>query len=355
MKNVWMILMILLIMTGCSKGEVIKSKSASEKSVEKSEDIQSENNYTEKNEKENRAVSEESNSEPVEEDTSKELTKEELKLSEEEADLSMIIKDYIFSDSNHRYLTQDEVKGLSKEDFRIARNEIYARHGRKFNAQDLQEYFNSKTWYQGTIAPEEFDESWLNSYEKENIQLLIKAEETAGAADLPTAPSKEIIDRYGYENGYSVLSFQIKAGTLKDCGEYYQVDAVYRQGIEAPANLSEGSRITLVFNELTGETKTLVYRDGYFYSESSENPYQDYYYHSSANGDTVVLYEGSDDRVEKPIYEGKLYIRKDATDEVAIMNQTEPVTKEKLNQGDWYNGVYFDQKGYVVRLVYYGD
>lgn len=350
MKKVWMILVIVLIMTGCSKGEVMKSKSVPENSVEESEE-----KYTEKDEKENEAVSEELSSEHIQEDTSKELTEEETESVEEETNRSMIIQDYIFPDSNHRYLTYDDIMGLPKKEFRIARNEIYARHGRKFNAQDLQEYFNSKTWYQGTVSPEEFDEAWLNIYEKENIQFLIKFEETASTDDLPEAPSKEIIDRYGYENGHSVLSFQIKEGTLKDCGEYYQVDAVYRQGIEAPANLSEGSQVTLVFNELTGETKTLVYRDGYFYSADANNQYDQYYYHSSSNGDTVVLYQDSDDRVEKPIYEGKLYIRKDATDEVAIINQVEPVTKEKLNREDWYNGVYFDRKGYVMRLVFYGD
>ena len=41
----------------------------------------------------------------------------------------------------------------------IARNEIYARHGRKFNDSELQAYFNSKSWYKGTVNPEDFSTS----------------------------------------------------------------------------------------------------------------------------------------------------------------------------------------------------
>lgn len=336
--------MVFALMTGCSQGN--------ERNFEdKTSTAESKENAAEEDLKEAEESSEVLSSEGIQENESKET--ESFKETEEVNDTA-VLKDYIVPDSSSRYLRLDEVKNLSKEEFRIARNEIYARHGRKFNSKDLQDYFNHKSWYQGTVEPEQFDEGWLNDYEKENIQLLTKAEETASFADLPEAPSKPIIDRYGYEDGYSVLSFRIKEGTLKDCGEYYQVDAVYRQRIEAPANLSDGSEVTLVFNELTGETKTLVYREGYFYF--TEKGYQyEYYCLPSSDGNMVVLYEGSDDRVDKPVYEGKLYIRKDATDEVAIMNQIEPVTEEILNRDNWYNGVYFDQKGYVTRLVFYGD
>ena len=267
--------------------------------------------------------------------------------------------EYILQESNTRYLSEEDLRNRSKEELKIARNEIYARHGRKFQAQDLQNYFDGKTWYQGTIEPADFSESLLNDFEKKNIKLIQKAEETAKSypelSGLPDAPSKEIIDRYGYENGYSVLSFHIKEGTLKDCGEYYQVDATYQQGIEAPADLKEGDQVTLTFDELTGETRTLIFRDNHFCPLDSDSYYDGFYYHPSSNGKSVVLYHDSDDRMDKPVYEGKLYIRKDATDEVDIVRQVQPITKEILGRENWYNGVYFDQKGYVTRLVYYGD
>lgn len=262
--------------------------------------------------------------------------------------------EYLISDSNIRYLTWDDIKEMSADELRFARNEVYARYGRKFQSQDLQDYFNSKAWYNGTIEANDFNEGILNEYEKANIQFLMDAESAAGLPGLAEAPSKEMIDRYGYEQGYSVLSFDLVPGTAADRGEYYEVDAVYKQGIEAPGNLGYGDQVTLVFDELTGEKRTLVYREGGLYSVGEAYEEQ-FYYSPSADGSPVVLYQYSDDRVEKPIYRGELYIRKDATSEVAIMNEKHSVTREELANGGWYNGVYFDSKGYVVRLVFYGD
>ena len=39
------------------------------------------------------------------------------------------IRDYILPDSSSRILSDSEVSGLSKEELRLARNEIFARHG----------------------------------------------------------------------------------------------------------------------------------------------------------------------------------------------------------------------------------
>lgn len=84
--------------------------------------------------------------------------------------------DYILPDSDSQYITDDDLYDLSESECKIARNEIYARHGRKFNDASLQEYFDSKDWYEGTIEPEEFDESVLNKYEKKNVKTIAKYE-----------------------------------------------------------------------------------------------------------------------------------------------------------------------------------
>ena len=83
---------------------------------------------------------------------------------------------YIIEESNTRKLTESEVSGLTKDELRLARNEIYARHGLMFQADDLQEYFGRQSWYNPTIPSGQFDENILNSYEKENLQLLQKLE-----------------------------------------------------------------------------------------------------------------------------------------------------------------------------------
>ena len=84
--------------------------------------------------------------------------------------------EYKCPDSNVRYLTDADLESFSKEDCKIARNEIYARHGRKFNDEFLQEYFNSCSSYNGTIEPDNFSDDVLNDYEKANLELIISYE-----------------------------------------------------------------------------------------------------------------------------------------------------------------------------------
>ena len=79
---------------------------------------------------------------------------------------------YMIEGSDYRYLDRAELAYFTMEELRIARNEIYARHGRMFNDSSLQNYFNSKAWYYPTIPASSFDESVLNQYEKANINLI---------------------------------------------------------------------------------------------------------------------------------------------------------------------------------------
>ena len=76
--------------------------------------------------------------------------------------------DYILPNSNSAYLTETDISALSKEQLRLARNEIYARHGYIFNADDLKSYFSAKSWYKESIAANDFNDSMLNDYEIKN-------------------------------------------------------------------------------------------------------------------------------------------------------------------------------------------
>lgn len=80
--------------------------------------------------------------------------------------------EYIFPDMDTRYLTQDEVSKLSLQAVCYAKNELYARHGRKFLSQELKDYFNDKTWYEGTVDPDSFSPGVFNTYENDNLLLL---------------------------------------------------------------------------------------------------------------------------------------------------------------------------------------
>ena len=80
--------------------------------------------------------------------------------------------EYIFPYSDSQYLTDSDLWSMSSEELRIARNEIYAIHGRMFKDQALQNYFNSKSWYIPSVRPEDFNEQWLNEYEKANAKFI---------------------------------------------------------------------------------------------------------------------------------------------------------------------------------------
>ena len=82
--------------------------------------------------------------------------------------------------SDTRYISESELKNLTKEEVRIARNEIYARHGRKFDDKTLSNYFKQFDWYKPKIDPEDFKESMLNTYEVANRDLIIQYEKKQG-------------------------------------------------------------------------------------------------------------------------------------------------------------------------------
>lgn len=80
----------------------------------------------------------------------------------------------LLPDSSTRLLTEADVANLDADQIQMAINEIYAVHHRKFAMKEVQDYFNSKSWYNGYIEPNDFDVSVMNSYESQNIGLLVK-------------------------------------------------------------------------------------------------------------------------------------------------------------------------------------
>ena len=84
--------------------------------------------------------------------------------------------EYILPYSDTEKVTKADLEYLTKEQCRIARNEIYARHGRRFNDKKLQAYFDKQSWYFGSVEADEFDESVLNSVEKANAKFILKYE-----------------------------------------------------------------------------------------------------------------------------------------------------------------------------------
>ena len=97
--------------------------------------------------------------------------------------------DYIISDSSVVYLDSSDIENMTLKELCYAKNEIYARHGRRFKTKELQEYFDSKNWYQGIMSPEEFDRKGenniFNAVEKSNRDLLSSTEKARKTGGYP--------------------------------------------------------------------------------------------------------------------------------------------------------------------------
>ena len=79
---------------------------------------------------------------------------------------------FLFPDSDRRLLTDEELDPLSKIELRNARNEIYARRGRKFVRKEVREYFEQFDWYRP-----QFGEVELTYIENRNVALIQKYEQ----------------------------------------------------------------------------------------------------------------------------------------------------------------------------------
>ena len=87
--------------------------------------------------------------------------------------------DYILPGVDTGYIDRAVLEAMTDEELRLARNEIYARHGRMFDSADLDQYFRSTSWYIPAYSPEEFDalgDSVLNQYEIANRDLIVEIE-----------------------------------------------------------------------------------------------------------------------------------------------------------------------------------
>ncbi len=128
---------------------------------------------------------------------------------------------YIFPDSNSRYLSEEEVRGVETGRLFIGRNEIFARHGYIFQDEGLQQHFNSIPWYSGTVTAEQFNaDAVFNDFEKKNAELIKRIEDEINGV---SAPSETFIGMPGVYVSANSLSGTTMGNTGKieilDIGE----------------------------------------------------------------------------------------------------------------------------------------
>jgi hypothetical protein len=83
--------------------------------------------------------------------------------------------DMTFADSSTRLIAPSEIASLGPSTLKIARNEIYARKGRRFKDPWLREWFSRYAWYRPR-----YDEVQLNPIEQRNVALIRQAEARFG-------------------------------------------------------------------------------------------------------------------------------------------------------------------------------
>ena len=108
---------------------------------------------------------------------------------------------YAMGDSSKRYLGAADLSNLEHDYLVVVRNEIYARHGYIFGADNLQDYFYCTDWY--TPDPN-FSNSSLNKYEKANVTLCDLYEQKLEGVKFS---SKNPYKQYYYGTNTQIISY----------------------------------------------------------------------------------------------------------------------------------------------------
>lgn len=77
--------------------------------------------------------------------------------------------------TSSRLLTEEDIKGFSKSNLSIMRNEIFARHGYIFQDPMLQEHFSQMPWY--TPQQDDISQITLSSVEQNNVLFIQRYEQ----------------------------------------------------------------------------------------------------------------------------------------------------------------------------------
>lgn len=94
--------------------------------------------------------------------------------TEENTIRSRDLNNGIYPQASSRLINPNELISMRKEDLKIMRNEIFARHGYIFKTAEMKSYFNNQNWY---VPSYENVTNLLSEIEKKNITLIKYYEE----------------------------------------------------------------------------------------------------------------------------------------------------------------------------------
>ena len=114
---------------------------------------------------------------------------------------------YFIEYCDQLYFTEDDIRDFDDEMCMYARNAIFAKSGRKFQSQQLQDYFGKYSWYEPAVETDSFSEDMLNRKQLENLALIQAREEALEIESLVASLDGEagIYTRYLHSGGYDEL------------------------------------------------------------------------------------------------------------------------------------------------------
>lgn len=89
--------------------------------------------------------------------------------------------EYFFPNSLDELLDESQLYGMSARELTLARNEVFARYGYTFRRQELQEYFNTKSWYkQNPNVNADTIESYVSKIGMQNMVMIREYQKAHG-------------------------------------------------------------------------------------------------------------------------------------------------------------------------------
>ena len=79
---------------------------------------------------------------------------------------------YLLLDADTYFISERSISWMDDLSLVLARNEFFARRGRKFSTKWIREYFEKQKWYHGKIEEKRFSANLFNTYEIANIKFI---------------------------------------------------------------------------------------------------------------------------------------------------------------------------------------
>jgi len=142
--------------------------------------------------------------------------------------------EYLLPNSSEEYITEEDLDGFSIEECTLAQYEIYARHGYIFPDAQYQEYLEAKSWYNPTVAAEEFSEDVFNQFEIANLGVIGNYQYTltlAGAMEIGEAEYLTPADYEIYDGQKVYISGEFNEDRNGDMYLYGSEELIYLNGV----------------------------------------------------------------------------------------------------------------------------